>query len=114
VLEVLPKPALTLLREIMFGFPKSESKGYKIADECFEYGLKKGAFVKLSIMLGYIRSMALSKAVEHGFYKRMNELIKSGEITCYSFQDGEQIFVHKDYKTKFQELLTNATNDTKK
>ncbi len=102
------------MREIMFGFPKSESKGYKIADECFEYGLKKGAFVKLSIILGYIRSMALSKAVEHGFYKRMNELIKSGQITCYNFQDGEQIFVHKDYKAKFQELLTNATNDTKK
>ncbi len=102
------------MREIMFGFPKSESKGYKIADDCFEYGLRKGAFVKLSKMLGYIQSMALSKAVEYGFYKRMNELIKSGEITCYSFQGGEQIFVHKDYKAKFQELLTNATNDTKK
>ncbi len=102
------------MREIMFGFPKSESKGYKIADECFEYGLRKGAYLKLSIMLGYIRSIALSKAVEYGFYKRMNELIKSGEITCYRFQGGEQIFVHKDYKVKFQELLTNATNDTKK
>jgi hypothetical protein len=102
------------MREIMFGFPKSESKGYKIADECFEYGLRKGAFVKLSKMLGYIQSMALSKAVEYGFYKRMNELIESGEITSYSFQGGEQIFVHKDYKAKFQGLLTNATNDTKK
>ena len=39
---------------------------------------------------------------------------RSGEITCYSFQGGEQIFVHKEYKAKFQELLTNATNDTKK
>ncbi len=39
---------------------------------------------------------------------------RSGEITCYSFQGGEQIFVHKDYKAKLQELLTNATNDTKK
>ena len=58
----------------MFGFPKSESKGYKIADECFEYGLRKGAFVKLRKMLGYIQLMALSKAVEYGFYKRMNEL----------------------------------------
>jgi hypothetical protein len=98
----------------MFGFPKSEAKGYKIADECFEHGLKKGAYVKLSKMLGFIRPMALSKAVENGFYKRMNELIQSGEITCYSFKSGEQIFVHKDYKAKFQELLTNATNDAKK
>jgi len=39
---------------------------------------------------------------------------ESGEITCYSFQGDEQIFVHKDYKAKFQGLLTNATNDTKK
>ena len=38
---------------------------------------------------------------------------RSGEITCYSFQGDEQIFVHKDYKAKFQGLLTNATNDTK-
>jgi hypothetical protein len=102
------------MEEIMFGFPKSESKGYKIADECLEYGLRQGAFVKLSKMLGYIQLMALSKAVEHGFYKRMNEIIKSGEITCYSFQGGEQIFVHKDYKAIFQELLTNATNNTSK
>ncbi|TFH10254.1 MAG: hypothetical protein E4H07_05475 [Nitrosomonadales bacterium] len=98
----------------MFGFPKSESKGYKIADECFEHGLKKGAFVKLSRMLGYIELMSLSKAVEYGFYKRINELIKSGEIMSYCFQGGEQVFVHKDYEAKFQELLPNATNDTKK
>jgi len=38
---------------------------------------------------------------------------KSAEITYYSFQGGEQIFVHKDNQAKFQELLTNATNDTK-
>jgi hypothetical protein len=102
------------MEEIMFGFSKSESKGNKIANECLEYGLRQGAFVKLSKMLGYIQLMALSKAVEHGFYKRMNEIIKSGEITCYSFQGGEQIFVHKDYKAIFQELLTNATNNTSK
>jgi len=102
------------MEEIMFGFSKSESKGCKIADECLEYGLRQGAFVKLSKMLGYIQLMALSKAVENGFYKRMNEIIKSGEITCYSFQGGEQIFVHKDYKAIFQELLTNATNNTNK
>jgi hypothetical protein len=102
------------MEEVMFGFSKSESKGYKIADECLEYGLRQGAFVKLSKMLGYIQLMALSKAVEHGFYKRMNEIIKSGEITCYSFQGGEQIFVHQDYKAIFQELLTNATNNTSK
>lgn len=102
------------MEKIMFGFPKSEAKGSKIADECLEHGLRKGAYVKLSKMLGFIRPMALSKAVEHGFYKRMNELIKSGEITCYSFQSGEQIFVHKNYNDKFQELLTNAKNDTKK
>ena len=87
-------------------------KGYKIANECLEYGLRQGAFVKLSKMLGYIQSMALSKAVEHGFYKRMNEIIKNGEITCYSFESGEQIFVHKDYKAIFQKLLTNATNNS--
>jgi len=98
----------------MFGFPKSESKGYKIADECLEYGLKQGAFVKLSKILGYIQLMSLSKAVEHGFYKRMNEIIKSGEITCYSFQGGEEIFVHQDYKAIFQELLTKAKNNTNK
>jgi len=102
------------MEEIMFGFTKSESKGHKIADECLEYGLRQGAFVKLSKILGYIQLMALSKAVEHGFYKRMNEIIKSGEITCYSFQGGEQIFVHQDYKAIFQELLTNATNNTSK
>lgn len=92
----------------MFGFPKSEAKGYKIADECFEHGLRKGAYVKLSKILGFIRLMALSKAVEHGFYKRMNELINGGEITCYNFQNSEQIFVHKDYKAIFQELLINT------
>ena len=98
----------------MFGFPKSESKGNKIANECLEYGLRRGAFIKLSKMLSYIKLMALSKAVEHGFYKRMNEIIKSGEIICYSFQGGEQIFVHKDYKAIFQELLENAKNTTNK
>ena len=96
----------------MFGFPKSESKGCKIADECLEYGLRQGAFVKLSRMLGYIQLIALSKAVEHGFYKRMNEIIKDGEITCYSFEGGEQIFVHKDYKAIFQKLLMNTTNNS--
>jgi len=98
----------------MFGFPKSELKGYKIADECLEYGLRQGAFVKLSKMLGYIQLMTLSKAVEHGFYKRMNEIIKSGEITCYSFQGDEQIFVHQDYEAIFKELLTNTANNTGK
>ena len=98
----------------MFGFAKSESKGYKIADECLEYGLRQGAFVKLSRILGYIQLMPLSKAVEHGFYKRMNEIIKSGEITCYSFKGGEQIFVHRDYKAIFQELLTNIKNNSNK
>jgi len=98
----------------MFGFSKSESKGYRIADECLEYGLRHGAFVKLSKILGYIQLMALSKAVEHGFYKRMNEIIKNGEITCYSFKGGEQIFVHKDYKFIFKELLTNTIDNTRK
>ena len=98
----------------MFGFPKSELKGCKIADECLEYGLRQGAFVKLSKILGYIQLMPLSKAVEHGFYKRMNEIIKSGEITCYSFKGGEQIFVHQDYKAIFKELLTNTTNNNSK
>ncbi len=100
------------MEKIMFGFPKSELKGRKIADECLEYGLKQGAFIKLNKMLGYIQLMALSKAVEHGFYKRMNEIIKNGEITCYSFEGGEQIFVHKDYKAIFQKLLTNTTNSS--
>ena len=102
----------------MFGFPKSELKGYKIADECFEYGLKHGAFIKLSKILGYIQPMSLSRAVEHGFYKRMNEIIKNGEVICYSFKNDEQIFVHKDYKAIFQELLINSkktknSSDTK-
>jgi hypothetical protein len=96
----------------MFGFPKSELKGYKIADECLEHGLRLGAFVKLSKMVGYIQLMPLSKAVEYGFYKRMNEIVKSGEITCYSFQGGEQVFVHQDYKMIFQRILTNARNKT--
>ena len=96
----------------MFGFPKSELKGYKIADECLEYGLRLGAFVKLSKILGYIQLMPLSRAVEHGFYERMNEIIKSGEITCYSFQGGEQIFVHQDYKAIFKKLLTNTASNT--
>tara|TARA_B110000438_G_scaffold105819_1_gene104159 strand:- start:180 stop:488 length:309 start_codon:yes stop_codon:yes gene_type:complete len=96
----------------MFGFPKSELKGYKIADECLEYGLRLGAFVKLSKIIGYIQLMPLSKAVEYGFYKRMNEIVKSGEITCYNFQGGEQIFVHQDYKAAFQRILTNARNKT--
>jgi hypothetical protein len=38
----------------MFGLPKSESKGYKVADEC----LRKGAFVKPSKMLGHIKSQS--------------------------------------------------------
>lgn len=92
----------------MFGFPKSEMKGHKIAEECIEYGLKRGAFIKLSKILSYIQPMALSRAVEHGFYKKMNEIIRSGEITCYSFKNDEQIFVHKDYKAIFQELLINT------
>ena len=33
----------------MFGFSKSESKGYKIADECLEYGLRQGAFGLMSV-----------------------------------------------------------------
>ena len=86
----------------MFGFPKSELKGYKIADECLEYGLRLGAFIKLSKIIGYIQLMPLSKAVEYGFYK----------ITCYNFQGGEQIFVHQDYKAAFQRILTNAKNKT--
>jgi len=92
----------------MLGFPKSELKGSKIADEYLEYGLRLGAFVKLSKILGYIQLMPLSKAVEHGFYKKINEIIKSGEITCYSFKGGEQIFVHRDYKAIFQKKLKNA------
>ena len=92
----------------MFGFPKSESKGYKIADECLEHGLRLGAFVKLSKIVGYIQLMPLSKAVEYGFYKRMNEIVKNGEITCYSFHGGEEIFVHRDYKAIFQKRLKDA------
>jgi hypothetical protein len=102
------------MKGIMFGFPKSELKGSKIADEYLEHGLRLGAFVKLSKILGYIKLMPLSKAVEHGFYKRINEIIKSGEITCYSFQGGEQIFVHRDYKAIFQKKLKNAKNNTSK
>tara|TARA_Y100001936_G_scaffold172034_1_gene168383 strand:- start:4884 stop:5168 length:285 start_codon:yes stop_codon:yes gene_type:complete len=92
----------------MFGFPKSESKGHKIADECLEYGLKFGAFIKLSKILSYINLMPLSKAVEYGFYERINEIIKSGEITCYSFKGGEEVFVHKNYVTAFQKILKNT------
>tara|TARA_Y100001936_G_C15578266_1_gene410718 strand:- start:27 stop:329 length:303 start_codon:yes stop_codon:yes gene_type:complete len=99
----------------MFGLTKSELKGHKIADECLEYGLKLGAFVKLSKILGYIKLMHLSKAVEFGFYERMNEIVKSGEIICYSFKGGEEVFVHKNYKTTFQRLLIKykSTNITK-
>jgi hypothetical protein len=98
----------------MFGFPKSESIGYKIADECLEYGLRLGALVKLSKIVGYIQLMPLSKAVEYGFYKRMNEIVKSGEITCYSFQGGEEIFVHRDYKAIFQKRLKDAKDNIRK
>ena len=97
----------------MFGFPKTELKGYKIADECLKYGLRLGAFIKLSKIIGYIQLMPLSKAVEYGFYKRMNEIVKSGEITCYNFQGGEQVFVHQDYKEAFQRVLTSASNKEK-
>tara|TARA_Y100001960_G_C14722343_1_gene853119 strand:- start:1246 stop:1560 length:315 start_codon:yes stop_codon:yes gene_type:complete len=98
------------MKKPIFGFTKSEAKGHKIADEYLEYGLKLGAFVKLNKILGYIKLMPLSKAVEYGFYERMNEIIKSGEITCYTFKGGEEIFVHKNYKTTFQRILTNAKN----
>ena len=98
----------------MFWFPKSGSIGYKIAYECLEYGLRLGALVKLSKIVGYIQLMPLSKAVEYGFYKRMNEIVKSGEITCYSFQGGEEIFVHRDYKAIFQKRLKDAKDNIRK
>lgn len=76
------------------------SQGSKIAEDLYENKLSKGEYVILSEVESFIRRNHQSpNFVLYGFLNKFDEYITAKQVTSFSFEGGEVVFVHEDYSS---------------
>lgn len=73
--------------------------GEQIANDCLVNGLRKGERVNLSEITAFINQNYTynTGAVENGFLTRMKVFIENDEILNFTGENGETVFIHKNY-----------------
>lgn len=91
-----------ILHGMMERSSKWESKGGKIAQDCFYNGLLKGEIVRLSEITNTIQQHYSYNAnvIEHGFLKKMMSYVDQGTVINISADGEDIVFVHKKYASE--------------